>query len=132
MFVTVSIFLVFNRHVQVFLTKEDYVGFSGDLELDDIRRRLSVKDPEIERIRSCHRNDMENIPAFLAVGLLYVITNPREDLVSLHFRIFTLSRIVHTIAYLLPLPQPSRFLGFLIGTLSIVSMAVQTLISGKL
>nr|AUZ41751.1 microsomal glutathione transferase 1 [Apostichopus japonicus] len=129
----VAYYTVFKRFAnKTFSTKEDYEGFAATMEKDDVKKKLAECDPEVERVRSCHRNDLENIPAFLVVGLLYALTNPGVDAVSLHFRVFTLCRIIHTMSYLLPLPQPSRFLGFSVGTLSMVSMAIQTLLMGKL
>ena len=80
----------------------------------------------------CHRNDLENIPVFLVIGLLYVLTGPSLTTATWHFRVFVASRFFHTVAYLTPLPQPSRFLGFLVGAATNVSMAVQVIMNGQL
>ncbi|XP_072017640.1 microsomal glutathione S-transferase 1-like [Amphiura filiformis] len=89
------------------------------------------KDPWIERMRRCHLNDLENIVPFLIVGLLYVLTGPSVDAATWHFRIFVVSRCIHTIAYLLPLPQPTRFLMMYVGWFTTASMAVQCLKIGQ-
>lgn len=75
----------------------------------------------------CHSNDLENIPPFLIIGLLYVLTGPSVFAATWHFRIFAASRILHTIAYLTPLPSPSRSLCFAVGFGATLSMAFQVL-----
>ena len=46
-----------------------------------------------------HANDLENIPMFLLAALAYVAINPSLGVALLHFRIFTVSRCIHTFAY---------------------------------
>ena len=53
----------------------------------------------VERARNNHFNDLENIIPFVLIGLFYVGTRPRFDSALWHFRIFVLSRLLHTIAY---------------------------------
>jgi len=81
----------------------------------------------VERVRRNHLNDLENIPAFLFLGLFYVATEPSVAAALWHFRIFVISRFLHTIAYQLPLPQPARALTFTAGVAVCVSMAYQVL-----
>ena len=70
---------------------------------------------------------MENIIPFVLLGLVYVLTNPAMSTALLHFRIFTASRVIHTLAYQIPIPQPSRALSFFVGFFVNVSMVVQIL-----
>ena len=58
---------------------------------------------------------MENIIPFVLVGLFYVTTNPAASTAILLFRIFTGSRIVHSIVYLGQVPQPARALAFFVS-----------------
>ena len=105
---------------------------------------MTLSDPDIERVRRNHLNDIENIVPFAVIGFFYVAMNPNARTALWHFRVFFLSRIFHTIAYQvkvrlpirshrfisvfqLPLPQPSRALGFLVGYGTTVSMAIQLL-----
>ena len=74
----------------------------------------------------CHLNDLENVIPFILIGLLYVTTSPTLSTAVLHFRLFTGSRLFHSVAYLLPLPQPARGLSFVIGFLTTLSMAYST------
>lgn len=82
-----------------------------------------LNNPEVERVRRCHLNDIENVFPFVLVGLLYVSTSPPLARALLCFRIFTVSRLLHTVAYLMPIPQPSRALLFFTGYFTTFYMA---------
>jgi uncharacterized MAPEG superfamily protein len=56
-------------------------------------------EPDVERSRRMQRNDLENIPAFLAAGLLFVAVAPPVWLAVLLFALFVLARLAHTWAY---------------------------------
>ena len=75
-----------------------------------------------------HLNDLENIPPFLFISFLYILTSPEYGSAKMLFWGFTGARIVHTFVYAIkPLPQPSRALAFMAG-LGITSyMAVKVL-----
>ena len=75
----------------------------------------------------CHLNDLENVIPFVLIGLMYVATNPDPATALIYFRAFTTARLCHTVAYLLPLPQPSRALAFIGGFIVNVLMAVSVL-----
>lgn len=90
----------------VFANDEDTVMTNGKVKFDD---------PDIERIRRAHLNDLENIPPFWVVAALYLTTGPSAFLATWLFRLFTACRIMHTIVYVIkPMPQPSRFIAFII------------------
>lgn len=93
-----------------------------------VRGKVKHDDPVVERIRRAHLNDLENIPAFWVLGALYLTTGPVTAWATLLYRVFAASRIIHTIVYaIIPLPQPTRGLTFVV-TLSInVYMAVQVI-----
>ncbi len=61
--------------------------------------KVTLADPDVERIRRNHLNDIENILPFVVIGLFYVGIDPSPVLALWHFRIFFFSRIFHTIAY---------------------------------
>ncbi|CAF4380361.1 unnamed protein product, partial [Rotaria magnacalcarata] len=48
-----------------------------------------------------------------------------------HFRIFFISRVLHTLTYQLALPQPSRFVSFAIGCAATLSMAARVLLTAR-
>lgn len=81
---------------------------------EEKKKMLRVND-DVERVRRCHQNDLENIIPFLVIGLLYTLTGPELSTALLHFRVFVGSRFVHTISYVMALPQPSRALSFIVG-----------------
>jgi glutathione S-transferase len=76
-----------------------------------------------------HLNDLENVIPFVLFGFLYTMTNPSLGAALLHFRVFTASRILHTISYQLPLRQPFRGLSFIAGFVVTTSMAIQVLMT---
>ncbi|XP_071953489.1 microsomal glutathione S-transferase 1-like [Antedon mediterranea] len=80
-------------------------------------------DEDVERVRRCHLNDLENIVPFLTLGFLYTLTNPSVYAATMHYRIFFASRVLHSISYLTPIPQPSRALCFFVGWFVNASMA---------
>ncbi|XP_067865524.1 prostaglandin E synthase-like [Heterodontus francisci] len=86
-------------------------------------------DPDVERCRRAHRNDMECIYPFLFLGVLYCFLNPTPSIARLHFRIFFLARMVHTVAYLFALKAPTRSLAYTVGQIPCFSMALKILIS---
>ncbi|XP_019908582.2 microsomal glutathione S-transferase 1 [Esox lucius] len=98
----------------------------------ELRKKMLVANPDVERVRRCHQNDLENIVPFVVIGLLYALTGPDLSSALLHFRVFVGSRLCHTVAYLLPLPQPSRALAWLVGMIVTFSMAYQVFRTAQL
>lgn len=91
--------------------------------------RISLSDPDIERLRRAHLNDLENIPAFWILGALYLTTNPAAAWATLLFRAYTLGRLLHTFVYAIkPLPQPSRAIAYFIPYLIMWYMGYQVIV----
>eukprot|EP00058_Branchiostoma_floridae_P010166 XP_002595654.1 hypothetical protein BRAFLDRAFT_260006 [Branchiostoma floridae] len=123
MFGVVGYTTITRFRVGVFANPEDIKGNKG--------AKVRLDNADVERVRRLHRNDLENIPAFLAVGLLYVLTGPSSGVALWHFRVFTAARCLHTVAYLAGV-QPWRVLCFLTGLVPTLSMTVQVLMAGAL
>ncbi|XP_056258707.1 prostaglandin E synthase [Seriola aureovittata] len=87
------------------------------------------EDPYVERCRRAHINDMENIFPFLFLGAIYSLTGPSLPVARLHFLVFFLGRVLHTVAYLLALRAPTRSLAYTVAQIPCVSMAVQILMA---
>ncbi|KAJ8398864.1 hypothetical protein AAFF_G00417720 [Aldrovandia affinis] len=104
---------------KVFANLED----TGLVRSDEDKRKMVRIDPDVERVRRCHQNDLENVVPFVLVGLLYALTGPDLQTALLHFRVFVVSRFLHTVVYVTPLPQPSRVIVFLVGLFTTLSMA---------
>ncbi|NXX50758.1 MGST1 transferase, partial [Tricholaema leucomelas] len=108
---------------KAFVNPED----AASLGKGESAKKYLRTDQDVERVRRGHLNDLENIVPFLGIGLLYALSGPDLSTALMHFRIFAGARILHTFAYLIPLPQPSRGLSWAIGYAVTVSMAYKVL-----
>jgi len=90
----------------------------GQLDADDY----------VERSRRMHHNDLENIPAFLIAGLLFVWTQPALWVAQWLLFGFVAARLAHFWAYVAAKPHEVRATFFSIGSLIVIGMAVYTLI----
>uniref|UniRef100_W8BV24 Microsomal glutathione S-transferase 1 n=1 Tax=Ceratitis capitata TaxID=7213 RepID=W8BV24_CERCA len=90
--------------------------FANPEDLLDKRLKVKFDNPDVERVRRAHRNDLENIIPFFVIGFLYVLTDPIPGLAINLFRAVGIARIVHTIVYaVFVVPQPSRALAFFVA-----------------
>ena len=103
----------------VYSSAEDYElqGISGG----------PTTDPDVERSRRIHQNDLEAGLPFALVGFVYALTGPTTAGIWICFAGFPLSRIVHTICYARGL-MPHRTIAFMIGFLVTLWMAGSSLI----
>lgn len=83
----------------------------------------------VDRSRRMHRNDLENIPAFLAIGLLFVITEPSLLLANILMYGFVGARLIHTLAYASKQTHEVRATLYTIGSASVITMAFYVLIA---
>ena len=72
---------------------------------------------------------MENIFPFLFLGAIYSLIGPSLPVARLHFLVFFLGRMLHSVAYLLALRAPTRSLAYTVAQIPCVSMAVQILMA---
>ncbi|GBD24836.1 hypothetical protein HRbin30_00149 [bacterium HR30] len=102
---------------RVFSTPEDYTaqGLSP----------RQVRDEDVERARRVHRNDLENILPFFAVGFFYALTQPSLGVARILFVGYLLARVLHSVFYLAAL-QPWRTLAFAVGQAITVVMLLIT------
>uniref|UniRef100_A0A8D8I6V4 Microsomal glutathione S-transferase 1 n=1 Tax=Culex pipiens TaxID=7175 RepID=A0A8D8I6V4_CULPI len=92
--------------------------------------KVVTNDPDVERVRRAHLNDLENIPLFFAIGFLYILTGPSATLAVNLFRIVGISRIVHTLVYaVVVIPQPARGLAWMGAYFPTWYMAVKVLLA---
>jgi uncharacterized membrane protein YecN with MAPEG domain len=82
--------------------------------------------PEVAHALRMHRNDLENIPAFWAIGLLYVLSGASATGAAVFCWGFTLARVAHSVAYARHM-QPARAILFGIGVLSLVCMSLNVI-----
>ncbi|XP_074654620.1 microsomal glutathione S-transferase 1-like [Tubulanus polymorphus] len=83
----------------------------------------------VERVRRNHLNDIENIIPFIILAFFYLVINPDQTVAIYHFRIFLISRVLHTISYQCHIPQPARGLSFMVGMIVNFSMAIQVVMA---
>ncbi|XP_062534785.1 microsomal glutathione S-transferase 1-like [Armigeres subalbatus] len=89
-----------------------------------------TNDPDVERIRRAHLNDLENILPFFVIAFLYLFTNPSVLVATNLFRAVAVARIVHTLVYaVFVIPQPARGLAWMVGYFSTGYMAVTTILA---
>ncbi|XP_053678846.1 microsomal glutathione S-transferase 1-like [Anopheles nili] len=86
-------------------------------------------DPDVERVRRAHRNDLENILPFFTIGLLYMLTNPEPFIAINLFRVVAICRILHTLVYaVVVIPQPARGLSWGVAYMATGYMAFKTIL----
>lgn len=90
----------------VFANQED-VSFGA-------KGKVAYDDPDVERIRRAHLNDLENILPWFIITYLWLTTKPSPWLANILIRTFVLSRIAHTLSYTFLKQQPLRAIAFFI------------------
>lgn len=109
---------------------------SGLASPEDIQNGLLNKHPSaaqleindyVDRSRRMHRNDLENIPAFLAVGLLFVTIGPTLGPARALFYGFVLTRFAHSVAYATKQSHEVRATFYTIGSVIVAVMALHVL-----
>jgi len=91
-------------------------------------RAGSQEAPAVAHALRIQRNDLENIPLFFAIGLVYIFCRASPLSTIVLCWTFTLARIAHTIAYTWNL-QPWRAIFYGIGTLALLGMIVHIILT---
>jgi uncharacterized MAPEG superfamily protein len=86
----------------------------------------SAEAPETLRAKRAHLNDVENIPGFLILALLYTLTGCSAAAGWAYFGVYFGARTLHTIFYLNAV-QPWRTAAFFVGQLAQLGIVVQLL-----
>jgi glutathione S-transferase len=111
---------------------------SGLVNPEDLQVGLINKTPRaeqlevndyVDRSRRMHRNDLENIPAFLVCGLLFVVVAPPLFLANLLMYGFVAARLAHAVAYTTKQTHEIRATFYTIGSLAVIVMAVYVLVA---
>jgi uncharacterized MAPEG superfamily protein len=109
---------------------------AGFASPEDLRQGLINKAPDasqlevneyVDRSRRMHRNDLENIPAFWAVGLLFVVVNPAAWLAKALMYGFVIARLGHFMAYTTKQSHEVRATFYTVGSLIVIYMACHVL-----
>ena len=87
---------------------------------------FSNLNPAVARTLRLHHNDVENIPLFFAIGLIYVLLGASAFGAAVYFWSFTISRVLHSFGYARGI-QPARALLWGFGTLCLIGMSFSVL-----
>jgi len=110
---------------------------SGLASPEDLKVGLINKNPReeqldindyVDRSRRMHRNDLENIPAFLIAGLLFVAVEPSLLLAQFLMYGFVVARLVHAVAYATKQTHEFRATFYSAGSLIVIYMAGHVLV----
>lgn len=81
----------------------------------------------VERSRRMHLNDCENVPLFLAIGLLFVIAGPPLWVAQVVLYGYVVTRLLHFLAYLTAQLHDVRAAMWTPGSLALLGMAAYVL-----
>ncbi|XP_056314018.1 prostaglandin E synthase [Danio aesculapii] len=130
-FIFYSTLLILKMYIIAIITGQVRLRKKAFANPEDAERHGGVQfcrtDPYVERCKRAHQNDMENILPFLFLGAVYSMTSPSYAVAQLHFLVFFLCRVLHSVAYLLALKAPTRSLAYVIAQVPCISMAIQIL-----
>ena len=101
-----------------YVNEEDARQFGGTAN--------AIEHPAVAHALRIQRNDLENIPLFFAIGLVYVLSGASAFGATVYCWTFTLARLAHTVVYTYQL-QPWRAICYTIGYLAILGMSIQIL-----
>lgn len=87
----------------------------------------AAEHPDLARAHRAHRNDLENIPAFLVLGLVAVLVGVPVTGLWICFGLFVAARIAHSYFYLSAI-QPWRSRSYGIGLLATLALVVLVLV----
>ena len=99
---------------------------TGPLNKSPRPEQLEIND-YVDRSRRMHRNDLENIPAFWAAGLLFVTVEPPLLLTWVLMYGFVLARLAHAVSYATKQMHEVRATFYTIGSLIVIFMALYVL-----
>lgn len=97
------------------LNEEDAAAFGATL--------VQTDPPPVARILRAHSNAQASIFPFLFLGLVFVLAGGGATLAAILFGVFTLARLLHTVAYLRGW-QPWRTAFFVLGALAMLGLMV--------
>lgn len=99
------------------------------LNLDPKPDQTEQKEP-VERYRRIMQNHLENLPFFLVIGLLFVLTAPSLTLARWLLFGYVTSRLLHFMAYASAQIHDIRATFWTIGSIILIAMSVMVLQAG--
>lgn len=83
--------------------------------------------PLVQRASGCWRNDLENIPSFLILSLIFALLGGDATIMGWMMGFYCAARSLHTIFYLNP-RQPHRMIVFQAGMVCHVALVAQVVL----
>jgi glutathione S-transferase len=80
--------------------------------------------PTVQRASKAWLNDLENIPMFLILALVYAIAGLSSTAFAVYCVVFMVARILHTFFYIKAM-QPWRTIAFTVGAIAMVGLIIQ-------
>ena len=131
-YVIAAALLIFKMLGQAFIVVYQMMRVKGGyVSPEDARKTPLNPDPQpgqlalnedVERARRMHRNDGENIPLFLAAGLIFVAADPSPALATWLMYGYVASRAAHFVAYITAQIHDIRATFYTIGVLILIAM----------
>lgn len=106
-----------------YMNPEDKVVAFKDAQLVE-----GAEHPDVARVQRAHRNLLESLPIFFALGLICVLAGVSQLGGQICVGLFTVARILHSIVYIKGV-QPWRTIFYALGALSLFGMAVQIVLA---
>ncbi|KAH0951114.1 hypothetical protein HN011_003330 [Eciton burchellii] len=82
--------------------------FANEDDVKVIGGKVSYTDPDVERVRRSHLNDLENVVPWFMITHIWLTTGPSLWIAKILIPTFVFARIAHTYAYALFPQQPMR------------------------
>jgi uncharacterized MAPEG superfamily protein len=126
-----SVLLVLKMGAVAFVTanarrKAGVVLNPEDTKVNPGSQAASAEAPATLRAKRAHGNDVENIPGFLMLALLFTLSGCSASAGWAYFGVYFVARTLHTIFYLNAV-QPFRTVAFFVGQLAQLGIVVQLL-----
>jgi len=99
-----------------------------DTKVNPGSRAGNEEAPAVLRAKRAHQNDVENIPAFLVLALLFTLSGCSETSGWIYFGVYFAARTLHSIFYLNGV-QPWRTAAFALGLLTQLGVMVRLLMA---
>lgn len=127
-----SVLLVLKMGAVAFATanarrKAKVVVNPEDTKVNPGSRAASEEGPDVLRAKRVHQNDVENIPGFLVLALLFTLAGASATAGWAYFGAYFAARALHTYFYLNAM-QPWRTVAFFVGQLVQLGIIVQLLL----
>ena len=100
---------------KAFANPEDAAMFGGTIVPQEVAG--------VQRAAKAWMNDLENIPIFLILALVYAMAGLSSTAFIVYCVVFTVARILHTIFYLSAM-QPWRTIAYTVGALTSFALMI--------